>query len=239
MSGRAVVVLGATPRELRPLARALRLRPEPVGDLPAWRDDRVVAVAVGVGPARAGAGAARVLDALAAQRVVITGVAGALDDSLEVGDLVRPAAVVDVRSGVVRTPSTPAPGGAVLATVEQVHLSGRGPTGEGDVRLPAGATAVDMETAAIAAACEARGIPWDVVRAISDVAGTLTQDAASLLRPDGRADVFKAAHLVLRDPRALVRLVRLGLDSARAVRVATDAVVSELTATGSGAPPLR
>ncbi len=237
MSGHAVVVLGATPRELRPLARALRLRPEPVEDLPAWRDDRVVAVAVGVGPARAGAGAARVLDAVAAQRVVITGVAGALDDSLEVGDLVRPFIVVDVRSGVVRTPSTPAPDGGVLATVEWVHVSGKGPIGGRDVRLPAGTTAVDMETAAIAAACEAKGIPWDVVRAVSDLAGTLTQEVASLLRPDGRADIFKAAHLVLRDPRTLRRLVRLGLDSARAVRVATGAVVSELTAADTGRPP--
>jgi adenosylhomocysteine nucleosidase len=234
VSGYAVVVLSAMPRELRPLVRALRLRPASLEELPAWGDDEVLAVAVGVGPARAGAGAAKVLEAAGAQRVVITGVAGALDTSLEVGDLIRPSVVVDARSGVVRTPSTPDPGGGILATVERVHLSGRGPlpgrwpAGDGDILLPAGAMAVDMETAAIAAACEAKGVPWDVVRAVSDVAGTLTQEAASLLRPDGRADVYKAARLALRDPRALCRLVRLGLDSARAVRVATGAIVSEL-----------
>jgi adenosylhomocysteine nucleosidase len=204
-------------------------------DLPAWHDDRVVAVAVGVGPTRAGAGAAQVLDVVAARRVVITGVAGALDASLKVGDLVRPVAVVDVRSGVVRTPSATALGEGVLATVERVHLCGTGSIGDvQDRRLPLDATAVDMESAAIAAVCEANGVPWDVVRAVSDVAGTLTSEIASLLRPDGRADVARAARLALRDPRALARLVRLGLDTARAVRVATSVVVSELAATDLG-----
>lgn len=234
---RTVVVLAAMPRELRPLARRLRLRPAPMGGLPAWYGDGVVAVAVGVGPDRAGAGAARVLEEVPARRVVVTGVAGALDASLKVGDLVRPATVVDVRSSAVRTPSTSGARAGLLATVERVHLAGTGPNGGAwALQLPEGATAVDMETAAIAAVCEAKGVPWDVVRAVSDVAGTVTPEVASLLRLDGRADVASAARVLLRNPRVLGRLVRLGLDTARATRVATGAVVSELAIPGTRRP---
>ncbi len=228
MDDRSVVVLAAMPRELRPLVRALRLRPAASAGLRAWDDGSVLAVALGVGAARASAGAAQVLEKVAATRVVVTGVAGGVDASLGVGDLVRPAAVVDVRSGVVRTPTTSGTRSGVLATVERIYLSGTGPTDEPAVHLPPEATAVDMETAAIAAVCDARGVPWDVVRAISDVAGTLTPEIASLLRPDGRVDLAGAARLALGDPRSIGRLVRLGLDTARAVRATNRVVVAEI-----------
>ncbi len=228
MNDRSVVVLAAMPRELRPLVRAFRLRPTASAGLPAWDDGSVLAVAVGVGPARASAGAANVLQGVTAARVVVTGVAGGIDSSLGVGDLVRPAAVVDVRTGVVRTPTRGGARSGVLATVERIYLSGTGPTDEPAVRLPPDTTAVDMETAAIAAVCDAKGVPWDVVRAISDVAGTLTPEIASLLRPDGRVDMTGATRLVLRDPRSIGRLVRLGLDTARAVRATNRVVVAEI-----------
>ncbi len=262
-----VVVLAAMPRELRPLARALRLRGASVGGLPAWRGDGVVAAAIGVGPARARAGAIRVLEEVPARWVVVTGVAGALDTSLKVGDLIRPATVVDMRTGVVRTPTTPTtpstpsspstpispstpsspttpsptstrgPTDAwtgVLATVEHVYQPAGGSADDGLVlQFPEGTAAVDMETAAIAAVCDEKGVPWNVVRAVSDVAGTLTPEVASLLRPDGRTDVAGAARLVLHDPRVLGRLVRLGLGTARAVRAATAAVVFDLMSTGA------
>jgi nucleoside phosphorylase len=233
-----VLVLAAMPRELRPLARKLRLRPASIGGLRGWRRHDLVAVAVGVGPARAGAGAARALGAVLAQRVVVTGVAGGLDASLKVGDLIRPATVVDVGSGSVHTPGAREPGAGVLATVDRVFVA---MGGSGDAtsapQLPEGATAVDMETAAIAAVCEANGVPWDVVRAVSDVAGTLTPEVAALLRPDGRANVVAAARVVLRDPRVLGSIVRLGLDTARATRAASGAVIAEL-ATVAGPRPV-
>jgi adenosylhomocysteine nucleosidase len=229
VSDQVVLVLAAMPRELRPLVRKLRLRPSSIDGLRAWRRSDLVAVAVGVGPARAGAGAARVFDVVRARRVVITGVAGGLDPSLKVGDLVRPATVVDVGSGSVHTPGAPDARAGMLATVDRVFLSDRGSgVASSPAQLPEGATAVDMETAAIAAVCEANGIPWDVVRAVSDVAGTLTPEVAALLRPDGRADLVAAARVVLHDPRALGRMVRLGLDTERATRAASRAVISEL-----------
>lgn len=227
MPDRTLVVMAAMPRELRPLVRACRLRSSPVGRLPAWRSDGLVAVAVGAGPTRARAMAAEVLEEIVAWRVLVTGVTGAVDPAFAVGDLVLPSAVVDVRSGRRFVPSASGPRAGVLATVEQVSTGD-----DGSASLPGGAIAVDMETAAIAEASEERGIPWDVIRAVSDTSGTLTAEIASLLRADGRADLRRVAGAVLRDPRLAGRLVRLGLGTARAIRVATRAVVKELEAEG-------
>lgn len=220
MSGRQVVLMAAMPRELRLVARVRRLRAGPFCGLPAWHGHGVLAVAVGVGPARAGVSAGRVLDEIDAQLVLVIGVAGAVDPALAVGDLVRPARVVDARSGRVFVPTRSAPRSGLLATVEQVSASGP---------LPDGTTAVDMETAAIAAAAEERGVQWDVLRAISDTGNVLTPEVAALLRPDGRADLLGAARLVVRSPSVAGRLVRIGLGSSRAVRAATKAALREIS----------
>ena len=47
--------------------------------------------------------------------------------------------------------------------------------------------AVDMETSAIAAVCEAKGVSWSVFRSISDHVGDAIVDEAVLgmMRPDG------------------------------------------------------
>jgi hypothetical protein len=89
-----------------------------------------------------------------------------------------------------------------------------------------------METAAVAAVAERMGLPWDVVRAVSDTAGTLTPQLAGILRPDGRADMRAAARLVLGDPRAARRLARLGRGAARATRAASDVVLRQLEELG-------
>jgi len=244
MSEREVVVLAAMARELRPLVRTLGLRASPLGGMPAWRSRSVVAVAVGVGPERASAGTAHVLDEVDARRVLVTGVAGALDPDLEVGDLVRPDAVVDVRTARVLVAQrrdilrsdhqgSDVARAGILATVDRVFVVGdKTSTGSVAPQLPRGATAVDMETAAIAAVAEARGIAWDVIRAVSDVAGTLTPDIAALLSPEGRVRLFAAVRLVLGRPHAAGRLVRLGVDTNRALRAATGAIVRELAADG-------
>lgn len=251
MSGGPVVVMAAMPRELRPIARALRMRPANLLGRPAWRRGGLLAVAVGVGPARSATRSAAVLDEVVPTRIFVTGVAGAVDPALEIGDLVVPVTVVDVRTGRAFSPDpgwASGPRSGLLATVERALASARvagavpsppttpaeGPTTPQELTpgLPEGTTAVDMETAAIAAEAEARGIPWDVVRGISDTWGMLTPELAAILRPDGRADLGAAARLVRADPRAVGRLVHLGLGTARATRAATGAVLAQLSAHG-------
>lgn len=242
------------PRELRPLARALSLRTGEVDGLRAWRPvpgaprrageagaggrSDALAVCVGVGTERARASTERVLSALRPDAVLVVGVAGAVSATLRVGDVIAPARVVDARTGAAYVPSWDHQGGTgsgagcgagaaamrrgTLVTVPRFGAP-----------LGADATAVDMETAAIAAACAERGVPWDVRRGVSDAAGEVTPAVAGLLRPDGRADLVAVVRLLGTHPTELVRLVRLGRSTGRGLRAMTEAALDVVT--GSGA----
>lgn len=217
-------------RELRAVARAMGLRRGRAATAPAWTAAGVVAARVGVGDVYAGTRTAALIDALRPRAVLIAGVAGAIDPTLDVGDVVVPVSVLDAATGSIYVP-TPEPSGetdgrrrGVLVTVAAADVGlpgGRG--GRGD-----GATALDMETAAIAAVCAARSVPWDVLRAISDVSGTVTPAVAALVRADGRADPVGAIRLLVREPRDVVRLARLARDTRRALRALGAAVRAEL-----------
>ncbi|MGH9089474.1 MAG: hypothetical protein ACRDYZ_15430 [Acidimicrobiales bacterium] len=218
-------------REVRPLVLALSLRPAEMDGLQrAWRGDRHLAAVVGIGPAAAGRATARILDSAVVDRVLVVGVAGAVDPSLRIGDVLVPEQVVDRASGTAYRPHRPggrgtlvtgdAVGGALTTNVAVVEL----PTAD----LPPGTSAVDMETGAIARVCEARGIPWSVVRTISDVPGTLDDAVLELVRPDGGLDPRAVARYLARTPGAARRLLRIGRDTHRAVRALTRAALQEL-----------
>jgi adenosylhomocysteine nucleosidase len=211
------------PRELRPLARALSLRRTVVGGRQAWDGTsgarRVVAVGIGVGPRAAADGTARVLDEIAVERVLVIGVAGACSPRLAVGDVVSPAVVLDAPSGAAYRPAGAAVDGrtATLVTVQRLGAA-----------VPDDAVAVDMETAAIAAVCVARGVPWDARRAISDLPGTVPAAFGSLLREDGRTDLAAVARILARQPGEAARLVRLGRDASKAVAAVTAVALEEI-----------
>ncbi len=80
-----------------------------------------------------------------------------------------------------------------------------------------------METAAVAAVCEAHGTPWSVVRAVSDRG--LDPEVAGLSRDDGSPRMGAALGYIVRQPRRVGGLARLARDSARAAQRAADAAV--------------
>jgi len=88
-----------------------------------------------------------------------------------------------------------------------------------------GVVALDMETAAVAEVCEARGTPWSVVRVISDRAsdGTVDDEVFGMSRQDGAPDWRAVARFVLRHPGRLPGLARMGRDAARAAATAAGA----------------
>lgn len=229
-----MVVAAAMPRELRPLVRALHLRRHDVAGLPAWRGPALAAVVVGVGPEQAGISSGALLDALDTRWVLVTGLAGALDTSLAVGELVCPDAVVEERTGTRFCPhepdrEAPSPRRGVLRSVAR-------PATVEDLDGSDGAVALDMETAAIARQCEARGVPWDVRRAVSDRPGTLSPAVGAALRSDGSLSYGALAGAVLRRPSEVVALARLGRGSAKALRTATHATKEALGALGALGP---
>ena len=150
-----VAFVCAMPMELRPLTKRLGLRPAELGGGPARTgrlDGRpVVAIVTGMGTFLAAAGVQRLLDAVTPAQVVVFGITGAVDDETPIGALILPERVIDHASGREHEHHLLGPG--------RVH----GALWTTDVITPAadlpalrarGVVALDMETAAIAQACE-------------------------------------------------------------------------------------
>jgi adenosylhomocysteine nucleosidase len=184
--------------------------------------------------------AARLLEAAErqgepARRVLVVGVAGGVDPTLPVGAVLAPAVVVDQATGERYLPDHPPGVESAVGQPSGLLMTTPGLT-TGAVALAglrsAGVTAVDMETAAVARTCQDRGVPWSVLRAVSDrlVDGLVDREVLALTRPDGSTDPLAVASLLLRRPWKVPRLARLGRDAGRAVRAVDRAAIGVLAA---------
>ena len=222
----------AMPMELQPLSRKLRLQKETIGGLQvrtgtlAGHD--VVAVATGMGTKLAAEGTERLLDAVDVGRVVVVGITGAISDDTPIGTLILPEVVVNSATGAAFRPAplVDRPASGTMWTTDELLTDPavlRGLRDDGVVSL-------DMETAAIAEVCERRGVPWSVVRVISDRAhdGSVDAEVFGLSNQDGTPNGKAVARYLLRHPNRVPGLVKLGRGANRArtkaVDIAVDAV---------------
>jgi nucleoside phosphorylase len=177
-----------------------------------------------MGMATAAEAARRMLVAADVDHVVVVGIAGGIDDRLAIGEVIRPAIVIDGASGTEYRPrpldeTADPPSGALHTSDEFIVDPGR------LAALRArGVIAMDMETSAVAAVCEERGCPWSVVRAISDRSsdGIADQAVFELAHPDGSPNLRAVARFFVRHPGRIPQLVRLGRDA----NVATNAAAT-------------
>jgi hopanoid-associated phosphorylase len=190
------------------------------------RGVQVTIVCSGARPGRARAEARRLL-AEGAAGLMSFGLAAGLAPELRPGDLVVADAVslpqgqrlstdaawrdrllaALARAGIAAQVGTVAGIERLLVTPDQKRA----------VRAATDALAADMESHAVAEQAGAAGKPFLVVRAISDAAGqTLPAIARSFLGPEGQ---IRPAPLVraLARPSELAALLRLGLDTRRAL----------------------
>lgn len=239
-----VAVLAAMLPELAPVVRRLGLAPLDVdlGDTRAWKgrsgEREVVAAVTRMGTRAAREVTSRVLDRLPAEHVIVLGACGAVAHELAIGDLVVPERVLDEASGAAHHPV--ALGGAQAAgTLFTSDVLQREPAKLEALRR-AGVVAVDMESAAIGAVCEARGVPFSVLRAVSDRAGDplVGPEVVALSRPDGTPHLGNVLRFVVRRPQRLLALARLGAGLRAAVRSSTEATLAALAALGT-APARR
>jgi adenosylhomocysteine nucleosidase len=217
--------------ELRPVVRAMggggRAR---LGGMPAsiGRAGRAVLTVamIGVGPPAARRSTERLLDAAEFDHVVVSGIAGGIGPGIAVGDLVTPSEVEDLTTGRRFTPATMGdhrPSGVLSTTAAELILD--------DKRLAElterGVVALDMETAAVAEVCQARGRPWSVFRVVSDRPedGLLDHGVFELLETDGTVNVLRTLRYVMSRPSRIGPLARLARDSGRAARTAARASV--------------
>jgi len=220
--------------ELRPLFALLGLvRSDPREPDSFWGSaggSEVVAALTGIGMSSGAQCATRILDATSPDHLIVVGIAGGIGGSVAVGDLVVPDLVVNLDTGESLRPT---PLGAQAARGTLASSDALLETPEKARRLEArGIIAIDMETAAIAAACERRGCPWSVFRAISDRADDGTTDAAilGLARADGSPNLPAVARFISTRPHRIPQLVRLGRGAAKATRVAAGAAAAAIAA---------
>ena len=200
-----VAILTAIPEELAAIRRAV---PE---------SRAVVLTATGDGPKRAASGAATFLERHRPSAVVGAGLAGALSPGLSVGDIVASRRV----RFEVGDAATPDPGlleraiaagarPATLVTVDRPIVSTAVKAVLASTESGGDPLVVDMESAAWAREAAARGIPYVVVRVVSDAADeALPAFLAEALGTDGSIRRGEVARRALLEPSSWGTLLRM------------------------------
>lgn len=225
-----IALLAPMTSELRPVVKALTLRKTAaLAPLTAYEGHldggrvQLVAVLVGVGTEPSAATTSALLEATQIDHVVVVGITGGVAPDAYIGQLVHPEVVVHGPSG--REHGHSALGGVKAAgamwTSDELITDAAALAG----LVARGVVALDMETAAIAHVCDEHGVPWTVVRAVSDLPGDegIDEQVAGLARPDGSPDLAAVARYVARDPRRVKNLARLGKDMQTAADAAAAA----------------
>ena len=179
-------------------------------------DADVLLVANGAGCQRAAAAVDAALANFPADAVVSTGFCGALDEQLQIADVVVAQASRPVQASEARLRVSVGP----ICSVDHVV----GTAAEKRQLRATGACAVEMEAAGVSARAAAHGLPFYCVRAVTDLAGeTLANDFNAALRADGHFDTMIILGQAFRRPGArLPELLRLRGRCTRAARVLGD-----------------
>jgi len=182
-------------------------------------DGEVVAVACGVGKVKAAACTQHLIDRFSVEAVICTGVAGAVNPELGIGDIVisRRALQHDFDPGDpdllrklrkrwlkadLRLLELAVESGKTLGFEDRIHvgsvLTGDQPIGSQEKRRwlweTFGGDCVDMESAAVAQVCHLNSTSFLVVRAISDFAA---ENSIAEFKRSLRQSALDAARIVL------------------------------------------
>ncbi|MDB5173731.1 MAG: nucleoside phosphorylase [Phycisphaerales bacterium] len=134
----------------------------------------------------------------------MAGLAGGLDPSLRVGDVVIDDCPPGLAVEVSHRPGRIHSGGAVIATTSQ----------KATLFAQTRALAVDMETATVRAAAQRQGVPFLAIRAISDASDDVLDPAVlKLVDAFGRPRPIAIAATLVRRPGLATYLKRLGASS--------------------------
>jgi len=231
MGGRPIAFICAMPMELEPLTRDLGLVETEVGGHTVHTgkvgERDAVAIVTGMGTRLAAEGVERLLDAFDVDHLFVVGIAGAGMGDAEIGALVMPEVVVHGPSGREHRPTR-------LGDHDHAgHLWTNDELIDDLDELVAlhqerGVVALDMETAAIAHACEQRGVPWSVFRAISDRSseGLVDAEVFQLSNLDNTPNHEAIAAYFEKHPEAVEKLQKMAADSELAAETAAAAAIA-------------
>ena len=137
--------------------------------------------------------------------VLTCGFAGGLNPELKLGDV-----VFEVQSPKSKVESQLFAAGAKPAKFFCADRIATTIAEKKKLRAESGADAVEMESAAIHAVCDERGIPCVTVRVISDTASEdLPLDFNALAKPDKNLDYGKLAWAIAKSPGKIGALIEL------------------------------
>jgi len=227
-----VAIVAALEREVRPLVKDWRVSEKDCAGrrFRFCEKNEVVLVCGGIG-AEAARRAAEALIAIYAPKVIYSaGFAGALDPELKVADIVQPRRVVNAGDGssvhLDRGEGVLVSFGSVATPVQKAKL-----------RDSFGARAVDMEAAAVARAAEARGVPFAVVKVISDEFDFSFRSMERFVDSNGQFLEMRFAWFAALRPWLWPQVARLARNSSRASLALCgwlQKMTAESIATGSG-----
>lgn len=170
-----------------------------------WKGREVFAVANGAGADRA---FAAILLAPKASAICNIGFCGALDEVLDIGDIV---VATEVLSGTqtwrTAMPDTPEALEGPVVCIDRIAQTA---AEKRNLRLT-GASIVEMESAGVARAAEDLDVPFYCIRAVSDLAGEdFANDFNAALTPDGRFSILRLLAGAVSSPQVkLKELIRL------------------------------
>lgn len=205
--------MAALEREVRELVRKWQVsdREHDGRQFRFFEKEDVVLVCGGIGAAAARRAAEAVISIFSPEIVYSAGFAGALDPLLKVGNVVRPAVVIDAGdSSRVQLPG----GEGVLVSFGSVAS----PAQKTRLRKAFGAQFVDMEAAIVGRAAEARGVAFGAVKSISDESDFEFPDTERFVDENGRFSEFGFALFAALRPWLWPKVLRLARNSARASR---------------------
>jgi adenosylhomocysteine nucleosidase len=226
---RRVVVLAPMPLEMDAITTAFGLSPTSDAKGAPWTgrvgESEVTAIHIGMGPPLTRAAVNRVLDEGGADHIMNAGICGGLDPDLPVGTLINPEVLVLQSTGAryLHKPPGDVPLSGMLSTAEEVTFD----VGLSKRLFAEGFIAVDMESAAVAEVCEARGCPWSVYRCIGDryFDGLLDPRLVAMTNQDGSGNRAEIERLLAAEPDLMAKLEQLSKDTTNAARLAAEAAV--------------
>lgn len=214
-----IAIVAALEREVRPLVKGWRaVQSEQDGrKFKCFESGGVVVVCGGIGVEAARRAAEAVIARHAPGLIYSAGFAGALSAEMRVGEVLRPARVVNAGDGS----SMILDGGeGVLVTFGAIA----GPEQKKNLRQAYGAQAVDMEAAAVARAAEARGVKFAAVKVISDEVDFAFPAMERFVTSTGEFSEWRFVMFAALRPWLWPRVIELARNSRRASRVLCEAL---------------
>lgn len=206
-----LAIVAALEREVRPLVKTWRVSEKEYDGrrFRFFENGDVVLVCGGIGATAARRASEAIMALFDPQLICSAGFAGSLDSTLKVGDVVRPATVINAGDGSRTVVSQ---GTGVLVSFSSVA----DPDQKRKLRESFGAETVDMEAAAVARSAEARGKHFIAIKAISDDSDFELPALERFVDSEGRFFEARFAVYAVIRPWLWARLIRLAGNSSRA-----------------------